>query len=413
MKLYQDFQLEIRYRKSFPTPQGGTVTRDEVLIKDLRNSSVLIVPEEVAQNRKRRWSKKFPLSISWSNEEKGHIFLFPFTSREKEDWFRRLRSATEGTTYDQLVKTCSTFYHYMGNYMPRTSSVSPLLTTSTMTSSTSRELRSHTQKRTKQQQHRGNSSGGTHRQEMESVRFSATDSGVEQEEDLTVSIHDRDKKTSSVQRDAKTTSRNSSASHSPPIRRKYLPESLPLNLAIGWINAGLARLAWDLWHEDRWKNWITSRIQRKLIRIKTPSFMEELKVTEVNMGMDMPILKGPSELPRLNQQGLWVYLEVEYIGSFTMTIETKLKLEPRGLGEVFHFNASNDSHSSSPSPSPEGLYLKHKRHHRVNRHLRLNYSEEDEEISSGSDEEGEDSRSLINSLEEKLPRELETQVNYM
>lgn len=388
VRLYDDFYLEVRYRKTFQTPQGGAVTKEEIITKDLRHCSVLLVPEEVALNRKRRWSKKFPLSISWTpsdDTKKGHLFLFPFTSREKEEWFRRLRAATEGTPYDELVDKCSIFYRYMSSYMPKANS-SPLLPSSlpssysstTSIKNTSSSQRHSSVKRYKHTSNANNTAGntGSHkgRSDIETVRFSATDSGVEQEDDISVSITKQPYTNSS--NNISNTTRTS-----PSLRRKYVPESLPLTVAIGWVNAGMARLAWDLWHEERWKNWVTTRIQRKLIRIKTPPFLEELKVTEVNMGIDMPVLKKPFKLPKLNQQGLWIYLEVEYIGSFTMTIETKLKLEPKGIDEVLHFTAANDhTHTSSVK-------------HRHGNHVPHVFSE-GEEISSGSSDEESDTHSL-------------------
>ena len=387
------------------------------------------MPEEVAQNRKRRWSKKFPLSISWlSDEKKGRIFLFPYTSREKEEWFRRLRSASEGKTYDELVQRCEIYYRYMGKYMP-IAVAAPSSHTSTSNSVTF-------QQQTSTRHHRravhNRHTTSHHRQETTSVRFSMTstsESATELEDQL-VNI-DQQKTTSAPASDStlpqlktahditsistQSNHRQSQVSQASTVPKKYVPDSIPLNLAIGWINAGLARLAWDLWHEERWKKWVTTRIQRKLIRIKTPSFMETLKVTEVNMGMDMPVIKRPFKLPRLNQQGMWIYLEVEYNGSFTMTIETKLKLEPKGIGEVLHFNTSDSSpplsHSPSPSPTPhlsDSPHMSRKHRHHLSR-MKVNTGDEEDEISSGSDDDSGNS-SLTHSMEEKLPDELEAQV---
>ena len=383
VKLYDDFFLEVCYKKTTSTPQGGSVTKREVLKKDLRCCSILLVPEEVAQNRKRRWSKKFPLSIAWVSKTKGRIFLFPFTSRDKEDWFRRLRAASEGQTYDQLVSANKIYYRYMGMYMPteenRTKPVVGQLSIPVSASSSRHHLKK--EQRSSLQ--------------ATSVHFSTTDKFTAKEsEDISVSI-EKHNKIETVRNTTSTTSNEKAVGIS------NIPMSLSFSL--GWINAGMARLAWDLWHEDRWKKWVTSRIQRKLVRVKTPSFMETLKVTEVNMGMNMPVIKYPFDLPKVDNRGLWIYLNVEYEGSFTMTIETKLKLEPKGIKEVLHYNTANTSpplaHSSSslsPTLQMEEGY-KPNTHHHSNRK-----TNEDEEISSGSDEESTDSSSLTQSLEEKL-----------
>ena len=92
-----------------------------------------------------------------------------------------------------------------------------------------------------------------------------------------------------------------------------------------WINALAARLCWDVWHEKRWKDWVMTKIQKKLCRVKTPSFMEQLQLTDVQLGNDMPVINYLYEGPKLDLDGIWVYLDVTYTGLFVMTIETKLK----------------------------------------------------------------------------------------
>ena len=93
-----------------------------------------------------------------------------------------------------------------------------------------------------------------------------------------------------------------------------------------WLNSLAARLCWDVWHEQRWKDWVMTRIQKKLIRIKTPSFMEKLRLTDIDIGNDMPTVNRLIGGPRLDLRGIWVYLDVTYQGKFVMTIETKMKL---------------------------------------------------------------------------------------
>lgn len=69
-----------------------------------------------------------------------------------------------------------------------------------------------------------------------------------------------------------------------------------------------------------------TRIQKKLIRTKTPSFMESLRLTDIDVGNDMPMVSRRIGGPRLDLKGIWVYLDVTYRGKFVMTIETKMKL---------------------------------------------------------------------------------------
>ena len=69
IRLFNDFVLEVRYRCKTEEhlPNGGTsvVTKDEVVTVHLyrQKAFVHILPEEVAQNRKRRWSKNLFLAV--------------------------------------------------------------------------------------------------------------------------------------------------------------------------------------------------------------------------------------------------------------------------------------------------------------------------------------------------------------
>ena len=416
VKLYNDYMLEIRYRRAIQTNEG-LVNKEIKIVKNLRSCSILIVPEEVAQNRKRRWSKKFPLNISWDKEDGGtnsQIFLFPYTSREKEDWFRRMRSAQEGKLYDDIVREQKIFFRYMGKYMPHALSPQPEPTT--------HHARPHMPRRTepKTTGHRSRSGNHKHSSKLatEPVRFSmASDNNiVDDDYDTSVKLSTDDKETANQQ----TVDEREKARTVPkpaPSPSVTPSPSVSSSLTYGWINAGLARLAWDLWHEERWKKWVQSRVQRKLIRIKTPSFMEPLKVTAIDMGMDMPVIKRPFKAPKLDSRGIWIYMEVDYKGTFNMTIETKLKLEPKALStSIMHFNRGSESPPTSLSSSPTPSMMDHvgssKPHpHLRSRRLRVNTGDPDDELSSGSDDEEGMSGHLTRSLEEKLPMELEQQVS--
>ena len=403
VKLHNDFTLVIRYRKTVHNPQGGGHThKTESTSHDLRSCSVLIVPEEVAQNRKRRWSKKFPISLSWSSKDR--VYLFAFTSKEKEEWFRRLRLASEGVTYDKICEDLKIYYGYMGKYMPLD------IYTALTPPRTHKDTQKSHHRLHKPHIHHKQKEGGHKSSTRATVSFSAANILSEEDESgKTISITNQNKSlpvSSSNQGSSKALEssygsggRGGSDAHV----IKPLPKSLPLNLSMGWVNAGLARMAWDVFHEERWNKLVTSRIQRKLIRIKTPSFMEPLKVTEVHMGMDVPVINRPFKLPMLDHRGIWVYLDVSYRGTFTMTIETKLKLEGKRISDILHFNAASSESSPSISPTPLGSGAHHSRHH-----MRLKAQADDEEISSGSDEE--ESSSLNHSLEAKMPQELEAEV---
>ena len=284
---------------------------------DIRQCKVSLEPLEVAQNRKRRWSKKFPVRISWHTDGRDYcVYLFSPTSREKEDWFRRLRSASNGITSKVLIEQQKDFFAYMQKYFPAGPTQQP--------QASSGHSRSQKRHHSRAQVQRPSSL----------VQFSK-----DQEEEISIT------KVSSVQHHVSRRPQSLGSSGDPPHytnqrspgpRQPTPVDEFGFEMVCrppkdtDWINAMAARLCWDVWHEERWKNWVMGRIQRKLIRVKTPSFMEQLQLTDVELGNDMPVINFLRDGPKLDLNGIWVYLDVTYQGSFIMTIETKLKLGAKG-----------------------------------------------------------------------------------
>uniref|UniRef100_F6UAH7 SMP-LTD domain-containing protein n=1 Tax=Ciona intestinalis TaxID=7719 RepID=F6UAH7_CIOIN len=103
-------------------------------------------------------------------------------------------------------------------------------------------------------------------------------------------------------------------------------------LDVAWINALLGRITFDFLRQPSWAKWLSIKIQKKLDKIKLPYFMDELKLTEMNLGSTVPLVHQIS-LPRLDAQGLWLEMEVTYIGTVQMTLKTKLVLTKLGKQE--------------------------------------------------------------------------------
>ncbi len=274
--------------------------------EDLRLCTVTNVPEEVAKNRKRRWNKKFPICIMRKTNS-FKIYLFTPTSRDKEDWFRRLRHAVDGHTSADLIQHLEKFFGYMEDYFP----------------STSQKLRSQLPPQRpappsvarKQQPYRGNR-----------IQFSReTEDSLPEEEMISitretgprVSRHSRIN-SSAAPPTSSSDRHKSTSSQEEGVFVSRADDTL-------WLNAVAARLCWDIWHDQRWKDWVHSRIQKMLARVKTPPFMEQLTLTDVHLGNDMPVINRLCGGPNLDLRGMWVYLDVTYEGCFVMTITTKLK----------------------------------------------------------------------------------------
>nr|XP_046258906.1 testis-expressed protein 2-like isoform X2 [Scatophagus argus] len=134
---------------------------------------------------------------------------------------------------------------------------------------------------------------------------------------------------------------------------------------VAWVNAALGRAFWDCLSEPYWAELVSKKIQMKLSKIRLPYFMNELTLTELDMGSATPRILRASK-PSIDYRGLWFDLEISYSGSFLMTLETKMNLIRLGKeGEGVRFGefgkdgprtyclADSDEESSSAGSSDE------------------------------------------------------------
>lgn len=303
---------------------------------DIRRCKVGIEPAEVARNRKRRWSKKFPIVISSSDpRHRFKVYLFSPTARDKEDWFRRLKSAASGLTAVQLIRKQKEFFGYMEKYFPpellESLSLQPKVKPHPLPPHQQHSSRSAGSQRLastlvqfskaaddeREDSAEGNTERGgvniTQKQKVNSHQLAASGRVKGQDHDSRLSLDENG------------------------VKHVHMPPSTGLHSHVEftsnqWLNSLAARLCWDIWHEKRWEDWVMTRIQKKLMRIKTPSFMEQLRLTNIDVGNDMPMINQLIGGPRMDLRGIWVYLDVTYQGKFVMTIETKMKLGGSAMG---------------------------------------------------------------------------------
>ncbi|KAK2820816.1 hypothetical protein Q5P01_023775 [Channa striata] len=96
-----------------------------------------------------------------------------------------------------------------------------------------------------------------------------------------------------------------------------------------WVNAIIGRIFWDFLREKDWADAVSHKIQKKLSKIRLPYFMNELTLTELDMGCSMPHITATSS-PEVNHRGLWVELQLSYTGALQMTLQTKFNLSKLG-----------------------------------------------------------------------------------
>ncbi|XP_023714562.1 testis-expressed protein 2 isoform X3 [Cryptotermes secundus] len=92
-----------------------------------------------------------------------------------------------------------------------------------------------------------------------------------------------------------------------------------------WINAMIGRVLFDILKNECFVEKLQERLQKKLSTIKLPYFIEDLIITELDLGHNVPLAHRASH-PRLDERGLWVDLDVTYEGTACFTLETKLNL---------------------------------------------------------------------------------------
>ncbi|GAA5994553.1 Nvj2p [Rhodotorula paludigena] len=97
------------------------------------------------------------------------------------------------------------------------------------------------------------------------------------------------------------------------------PDSIPMR----WLNALLGRIFLSAYRTCSLEDYITSRIVRKLKRVKLPTMLSEIQVREVNVGASVPLFSKPM-LKELTADGdASMEVHVAYVGGARVTIQTE------------------------------------------------------------------------------------------
>ncbi|XP_030638655.1 testis-expressed protein 2 [Chanos chanos] len=312
-------------------------------IYDLTDSKIYLVPQHLA--RKRVWNKKYPICVELAKQddfmskaegdksevseeesatkEKSEtasgsmefrkagtaaqdtgrtsasrdnqiLFLFGRTGREKEEWFQRMLHASRLKA--ESVKKASNM---------STSRSAPVLSHSRSSSRSSLDELLSSQPRQRQ------SSGNTKQKPLL---------------DYTVYMANY----ITPQTGSSSAASPVGSPHSSPGADKKLPNGSEKEAEpVAWVNALVGRIAWDFFRETYWTEWVSKKIQMKLSKIRLPYFMNELTLTELDMGVSTPRILQAFK-PSVDYQGLWFDLEISYKGSFLMTLQTKMNLARLG-----------------------------------------------------------------------------------
>nr|XP_020475498.1 testis-expressed protein 2-like isoform X2 [Monopterus albus] len=371
-------------------------------IYDLTDSKIYLMPKSLA--RKRVWNKKYPICIELAKQEdfmskaqgerpeagedkltglgeklermdKGEkaevsgsaeepkrpasgggdltIYLFGRTGREKEEWFQRflvasrMKSEGRGSNLHGICK-------------------SAFLPTHTRSGSTQSSGGLEADSRSSSRGSLEELPQSRHRETPSAFSFGST-GGMKQKMLLDYSVYMAKyvNPQAPLRSPAATDSPGNSPESSPKTTKKLHRSSEETVEPEAWVNAFLGRIFWDFLGEKYWANVVSKKIQMKLSKIRLPYVMNELTLTELDMGFSIPKVLHASR-PSVDHQGLWFDLEVSYTGSFLMTLETKMNLarlgkEGEGLGEHgkewprprTYCLADSDEESSSAGSSDE------------------------------------------------------------
>lgn len=347
-------------------------------IYDLTYSRVHLVPHGLA--RKRVWNKKYPICIelgkqddfmsrtegdrcesrensptkdktdgtgSVSVSQSVTLYLFGRTGREKEDWFQRFLQASKHKV--NLKKSASVTVFKTGGGHSRSSSRSSL-DEALLTQSRPKDSSTST----------ASTAGSAKTSPFLDYSVYMANLLPNQETVSPISV------CSSLQSPVGSPGADKKLHSSSPSPQEQ-PTGGEEEDPVAWVNAAVGRLFWDFLREPHWAGLVSKKIQMKLSKIRLPYFMNELTLTELDMGSSTPRILGGSK-PFVNYQGLWFDLDITYSGSFLMTLETKMNLIRLGKeGESMRFGepgkdgyrprtyclADSDEESSSAGSSDE------------------------------------------------------------
>ncbi|NXR72427.1 TEX2 protein, partial [Pycnonotus jocosus] len=312
---------------------------------DLTDAKVFLCPPSLA--RKRTWNKKYPICVLLPEAAEGEgrsreehdpelqgeegtrkvplsgqdipgdcrdrcLYLFGRTGREKEEWYQHLVQASRGTAGSHGDTRA-------GEGQPR-----GVFQAKQFCDSTPPGLGSAPQS--------SDSSSGGSAEDIPSTDPAKDVSGSSEEIYLDYSTYmARFVPAQGAPSPERSPSHGALGSPTPT---KGLAAAVPSQLgedtaSMAWMNALVGRIFWDFLREQYWAEQVSNKIQKKLSKIKLPYFMNELMLTELDMGTSIPSVLSASN-PTINERGLWVDMEVTYSGSLQMTLETKMNLSKLG-----------------------------------------------------------------------------------
>lgn len=99
-------------------------------------------------------------------------------------------------------------------------------------------------------------------------------------------------------------------------------QSTPSHRETAWINAIFGRLFLAMYKTDRLKDFVETKIRKKINKTKRPTFLDEIHVRSVDVGESVPFITNPKLLSLSPEGEVIVEAKMEYQGGLTIEIET-------------------------------------------------------------------------------------------
>jgi hypothetical protein len=107
-----------------------------------------------------------------------------------------------------------------------------------------------------------------------------------------------------------------------------LPDPIPLR----WLNALVGRIFFSIYRTSWLEDYVTRKIMKKISRVKTPGFLSDIRVQEVDLGRSPPAFSRPMLKSLTGTGEASMEVAVHYTGSIRLTISTVLTIS---LGSRF------------------------------------------------------------------------------
>ncbi|CAH1795034.1 unnamed protein product [Owenia fusiformis] len=276
---------------------------------DLKNSKITLLPPGLV--KKRIWSKKYPIVLtipvvpshqgtSVDSDENNDasrtdvtLYLFARTGREKELWYRRLEAASMSSPLPTCLPSLKQLsFMHTSHSDPRFNHATPY-----------------------KHKRQGSTDSTT------SVGSGGTEETLEVENKIPPAPEDPNKLLTEYLRYMSKVM----PSDESKVLSEWKAQMLGCEPNMFCFNALIYRTFWDFLRDGYWQEKMKDKIIRKLDKIHLPFFIDKLLVTDINLGHEMPIIRRMSK-PYIDEQGLWIDLDLAYSGGFQMTLETKVNL---------------------------------------------------------------------------------------